>query len=62
MYCVGRKIVNKNETIKVIALECASRVIVKGDVRQLLKNAELFEAWLKEDTTEVAILIKERFD
>lgn len=52
----------KDEQLKVIALECASRVVVKGDVRQVLKNAELFEAWLKGDTTEVAVLIRERFD
>lgn len=53
---------NKQDQIKVVALECASRVISKGDVRQILKNAELFESWLKGDTTDVAILIKERFD
>ncbi len=52
----------EQQKIKIISLECASRVVVKGDIRQVLKNAELFEAWLKEDTTEVAILIKERFD
>ena len=50
------------EDIKRVALECASRVAVKGDVRQVLKNAELFEAWLTGDTTEVAVHIRERFD
>ncbi len=49
------------EQIKIIALECASRVVVKGDVRQVLKNAELFEAWLEGDTTEIAVQIRERF-
>ena len=49
------------EKRKVVSLECASRVAVKGDIRQVLKNAELFEAWLKGDTTSVAVLIKERF-
>lgn len=50
------------DKIKVIALECASRVVVKGDVRQVLNNATLFEAWLKGDDTEIAVLIRERFD
>lgn len=49
------------QQLKIIALECASRVLVKGDVRAVLKNAELFEAWLKDDTTEVAVQIRERF-
>ena len=49
------------QKIKIIALECASRIIVKGDVRQVLKNAELFEAWLDGDTTDVAVQIRERF-
>ncbi len=52
---------NKDYQIRVIALECASRVVVKGDVRQVLKNAELFEAWLEGDTTEIAVQIRERF-
>lgn len=52
----------RTRDLKQVALECASRVVVKGDVRQVLKNAELFEAWLTGDTTEVAVLIRERFD
>lgn len=52
----------KAADVKQIALECASRVAVKGDIRQVLKNADLFEAWLQGDTTEVAIHIRERFD
>jgi hypothetical protein len=47
---------------KRIALECASRCPVKGDVRVVLKNAALFEAWLKGDDTEVAVQLAERFD
>ena len=50
------------QKIKIIALECASRVVVRGDVRVVLQNAELFEAWLQGDTTEIAVQIKERFD
>jgi len=52
----------KDDQVKVIALECASRIGPgKGDVRVVLKNSELFEAWLNGDTTEVAIQIKDRF-
>ena len=47
---------------KRVALECASRVGTgQGDVRKVLQNAELFKAWLKDDTTEVAVQIRERF-
>jgi len=43
-----------------IALECASRRD-RGDVRAVLKDAEVYISWLKGDTTDVAVKIRERF-
>jgi len=51
-----------DQAIKKHALECASRIPMKGDVRKVLDNAQLFEAWLKNDTTEVAVLLRNRFE
>lgn len=53
--------IHDDETRRV-ALECASRVSGKGDVRQVLNNASLFEAWLNRDETEVALQLSERFE
>ena len=49
------------EKIRRIALECASRSSQGKGPRVVLLDAELFIAWLKGDTTEVAVQIKERF-
>jgi len=52
----------KQNDLKRVSLECASRVgSGNGDVRKVLDNAALFEAWLKGDTTQVAYLLSQRF-
>lgn len=50
----------KERKTRRVALQCASRSENK-DVRRVLRDAELYIAWLEKDTTEVAVQIKERF-